>query len=189
MIHKLNWEHASTGQVAVVLRKPEPKDLEALYAQKNDPEVARALGGFSRGYSHRDIEAWIEHHRNHESEALWAIIAEDVDGPCIGHVGLYEIDHRIRSAEFAVMIGDKSYWRRGVGRQVTDFAVRYGFEMLNLNRVHLSVLAGNEPALALYGSLGFQHEGVQRQAQYKDGQFLDVVLMSILRSEHETNAS
>ena len=189
MIHKLKWEHSTAGQVTVVLRKPEPKDLEALYAQKNDPEVARLLGGFSRGYSRRDIEAWIEHHRNHARETLWAIIASDVDGPCIGHVGLYEIDHRIRSAEFAVMVGDKSHWRCGVGRQVTAFAVRYGFEMLNLNRIHLSVLAKTVAERALYASLGFQEEGVQRQAQYKDGEFLDVVLMSILRDEHDSNAS
>lgn len=188
MIHTLMWEHPTKGSLSVVLRKPEIADLEALYAQKNNPRVARALGGFSLGYARRDIEHWIEHHRTHPHEALWAIIAGDAEGPCVGHVGLYEIDHRIRSAEFAVMVGDPDYWRKGIGREVTLFALRYGFEMLNLNRIQLSVLGNNEAAQALYASIGFHKEGVQRQAQYKDGEYIDVVLMSVLREEYEANA-
>jgi len=38
----------------IVLRKPEPLDLAALYVQKNDPEVKCMLGGFSRPTSKRD---------------------------------------------------------------------------------------------------------------------------------------
>lgn len=169
-----------------VLRKPEPGDVEELYRQKNDPEIGALLGGFTTGYSRRDLEGWVEHHRAQRNEVLWVVADSNADR-AVGHVGLYEIDHRIRTAEFAIMIGDKSAWGKGLGRACTEFTVRYGFEQLNLNRVSLQVLETNTRAQQLYRSLGFVEEGRLRQAQYKSGRYLDVVLMSILRTEHRTD--
>ena len=81
------------------------------------------------------------------------------------------------------MIGEKSYWGRGIGRKVTTFCVKHGFSTLNLNRIQLTVLADNRRAIELYRSVGFVDEGVMRQAQYKDGVYKDVMLMSILQQD------
>lgn len=166
-----------------VLRKPEPEDIRALYEQKNDGAIARLLGGFSTGYSEADLVQWLEFHRTRQDEVLW-VIADQGTEVCVGHVGLYEIDYRIRDAEFAIMIGKPATWGRGLGTACTRFAVEYGFQQLNLNRIHLSVLASNERALRLYEKIGFQREGVLRQAQYKDGEYLDVIVMGLLRGEY-----
>jgi [ribosomal protein S5]-alanine N-acetyltransferase len=167
----------------VVLRKPEPRDAEVLYEQKNDPEVANLLGGFSLGYSRADIADWIENHRRRSDEIVWAI-AIAADDRCIGHVGLYNIDHRVQSAEFAIMIGDREQTGRGLGKLITKHVLQYGFAMLNLNRIHLSFLASNARAQRLYELLGFRQEGVLRQAQFKAGNYVDVVLMALLRAEY-----
>lgn len=168
----------------LVLRRPEPRDVEPLYQQKNDPEVAGLLGGFTLGYSRQDISDWIERHRKLADEVIW-VIAEAESDRCLGHVGLYQIDGRVRSAEFAIMVGDKASWGRGIGKRVTRFAIRYGFSWLNLNRLQLSYLGTNLRAAKLYEGLGFKREGVLREAQYKDGRFIDVVVMSMMRSEYD----
>lgn len=169
---------------SVVLRKPEPKDIEDLYKQKNDPEVADLLVGFSAGYSRSDIADWIEYHRSRKDEIIWVIANSEYDR-CIGHVGLYQIDHRIRSAEFGIMIGDKAFWGRKLGPQITRFVIKYAFSMLNLNRIHLTVLNTNKRALNLYRTLGFHEEGLMRQAQFKNGSYIDIVIMSLLREEFD----
>lgn len=169
-----------------VLRPLEPSDLEALYLYKNDPTVAALLGGFSNGYSLTDLRDWLEYHRQRKDEILWAIAHAD-DNHCLGHVGLYQIDHRIRMAEFAIMIGEHAAWAKGLGRACTQFALEYGFDQLNLNRIHLSVLASNERALRLYRSLGFSEEGHLRQAQFKNNQYMDVLLMAMLREEYQAH--
>jgi RimJ/RimL family protein N-acetyltransferase len=166
-----------------VLRKPEPRDIPVLYKQKNDPEIASLLGGFSSGYTEADLAEWIEFHRQRRDEVLW-VIAGLHDDTCIGHVGLYQIDFRVRSAEFAIMLGDSSTWGKGLGTACARFAVEYGFRQLNLNRIHLNVLSSNLRAVSLYERIGFQREGTLRQAQYKDGQYLDVIVMGLLRSEY-----
>ena len=167
---------------SVVLRQPEPSDLDALYCHKNDPEVANLLVGFRNGLSHAGMRRWLESHEERSDEVLW-VIAEAETDRCLGHVGLYRIAHRTRSAEFGIMLGDKNSWGKGIGRGVTRFAVGYGFTMLNLNRVELTVLATNQRALGLYKSLGFAVEGTMRQAQFKEGQYIDVIMMSLLRDE------
>ena len=165
---------------SVVLRRPEARDIDALYAQKNDPEVANLLGGFSLGYSRRDLEGWIEAHRTRRDEIIWVIADSETD-TCLGHVGLYNIDGRIRSGEFAIMIGEKSAWGKGLGTEVTRYVLDYAFDALNRNRVHLTVLATNPRAIAVYEKLGFEREGVMRQAQFKRGAYIDVVVMGKLR--------
>jgi len=170
------------------LRHLEPGDLEALYDQKNDPEIAAMLGGFSNGYSMADLNDWLEYHRQCKDEVLWAI-AETESNWCVGHVGLYQIDHRIGIAEFAIMIGDRAAWGKGLGRACTKVALSHGFRELNLNRIYLTVLSTNERAIQLYQSLGFQEEGRLRQAQFKNGRYIDVLIMGLLRSEHLSNVS
>ena len=60
---------------------------------------------------------------------------------------------------------------------------RYGFDTLNLHRIWLTVLADNAGAIRAYEKAGFVHEGAQRDATYRDGGYLDLILMSVLRPE------
>jgi len=171
--------HFDLGKVR--LRKPEPTDVEALYVQKNDPEVAAMLGGFTKGYSRSDLARWVDAHAQAKDEALY-VIADEGDR-CLGHVGLYKIDHRVRCAEFAILVGDKKVWGSGIGRACTTFMLRFGFDELQLHRIYLEVLASNGRARKLYDSLGFALEGTLRQAQWKGGKYLDVHVMGILEDE------
>lgn len=170
-----------------LLRMPEPKDVEALYAQKNDPEIAGLLGGFSTGYSRVDLREWVERHRTRRDEVLW-VMADASDDRVVGHVGLYRIDHRVRRADFGIVIGDRDCWGEGLGRDCTLFAIDYGFRELNLNRIAVEVLADNERAHHLYRQIGFVEEGRLRQAQFKRGRYIDVLLMSMLRHERVSDA-
>jgi RimJ/RimL family protein N-acetyltransferase len=167
-----------------LLRKLEPEDASGLYRYRNDPEVVQGLGGFSYGYSRQAIKEWIELREKISSDIVWAIAKPETNA-CLGHVGLYRIDHRVRACEFAILIGDRTQWGKGIGRQATAAVLAYGFDELNMNRIELSVLASNARAVRLYEGLGFLREGIKRQAQYRGGEYLDVILMALLRSDRD----
>jgi RimJ/RimL family protein N-acetyltransferase len=167
---------------AVVLRALEPGDLPRLHEYRNDPETTRDLVGFSVHYSHAALAAWLESHARRTDEALWAIAARG-DDRCIGHVGLYQLDHRIRKASFGILIGDPAQRGKGIGTAVTRAVVDYGFDELNLHRIELDVLATNARAIHIYEGLGFQREGVLRHAQFRGGAYVDLVLMAVLDAE------
>ncbi len=166
-----------------IIRPFELDDVDSLYLQKNNYEIAALLGGFSTGYSRSDLSEWIEFHRKKSDELLWAI-ADKKNNVCVGHVGFYKIDYRVGSAEIAVMIGQSGLWGKGLGRRCIEFMIGFGFNELNFNRIYLSVLSTNQRAIQLYRQTGFVDEGVLRQAQYKNSHYIDLVLMGLLREEY-----
>ncbi len=172
-----------------LLRPLESKDIESLYSFRNDWGVIQHLGGFSAGYSRSDLEDWIKRHSNRTDEIMWAIA--DRNDRCIGHVGLYKIDNRVRKAEFAIVIGDREWWGKGLGKKATEAVVNWGFSQLNLHKVSLDVLANNDRAIHLYEGLGFCKEGVLHDDQFRNGKYLDVVLMAVYekewRARHQAN--
>lgn len=176
MVHRIG----STG--AVTLRKPETRDVDALLPIKNDKEIAALLAGTTRAWSRDDLERWVDHHRIAPDEAFFVIAG--ADDRAIGHVALYRIDHKVGSAEFGILLGDRTAWGKGVGTAVTRFVVEYGFDVLGLRRIFLEVLETNARASHVYGKLGFVVEGRLREHQFKDGQHVDVVVMGLLRDEY-----
>lgn len=161
----------------LILRKPEQDDAEVLYKLKNDQETNDMLGGFTTGYDKEGIKDWISFHNNAKNECLY-LIQEKSSEKVIGHVGLYNIDHRVRKAEFAIMIADKNMRGKGYGSLCTDFMLEFGFNQLNLNRIELSLLSTNRLAYDLYLKKGFIEEGLLKQAQFKNGSYIDVILMA-----------
>jgi RimJ/RimL family protein N-acetyltransferase len=101
----------------------------------------------------------------------------------IGNTSFMHIDWKDRSAEVGIFIGDKSFWSKGNGQKAMRLMVRHGFKNLNLNRIYLQVYATNPRAVRCYENSGFIHEGRLRQAHHQDGQYVDILMMSVLRSE------
>lgn len=57
------------------------------------------------------------------------------------------------------------------------------FKRYNLNKISLEVLSTNTRAYNLYNKLGFKQEGIKRQEVYKNGIYIDSIIMSILKDE------
>lgn len=161
----------------VLLRPLEERDLDQLYGYKNDPAIMSLLVGFGAGYSRKGLVEWLERHTGRQDEILWSI-AEKTTDRCIGYAGLYNIDGRTRSCTFGILIGDKSFWGRHAGTEATGAVLEYAFRQLNLRRVALTVLAANARARRVYEKIGFEVEGLLKQAEFRDGSYLDIVLMA-----------
>ncbi len=69
---------------------------------------------------------------------------------------------------------------RGIGRMLMEAALKAAWGS-GLTRVELAVHADNAPAIALYERLGFEREGVLRNASLIDGRYRDAIAMAILR--------
>jgi RimJ/RimL family protein N-acetyltransferase len=81
------------------------------------------------------------------------------------------------------VIGEKSLWNMGYGTEVMRLMLKHGFNTLNLNRIALEVYENNPRAIRSYEKAGFFLEGRKRQGMYKNGRYIDIFLMSVLRSE------
>lgn len=102
----------------------------------------------------------------------------------IGVTGLHSLNWIARSAEFRVLIGDKLSWGQGVGTEVVQLMVAYGFELLNLHKVWLGVSDSNVAARRSYEKAGFVFEGTLRDEVFRNGRYHDVSRMSMLLEEY-----
>ena len=99
----------------------------------------------------------------------------------VGVVGLTNIDTRDRTAEFGrFMVGHADFQRAGYGREAAYLLCDHAFTVLGLNKVWAEVIAKNGAAMSLYGSLGFEREGVLREQVFKDERYVDVVRVGVL---------
>lgn len=168
----------------VRLRAAERNDLDKFLEWINDPEVTEGLTLFLP-MSSVDEDKWFETamSKPQEEKPLVVDIKDGSDWRLIGNSNFFDFDWIARAAEVGIMIGDKSVWNQGYGTEVMRLLLRHGFGTLNLNRVYLRVYAENKRAIRTYEKVGFVHEGRLRQAQYKNGLYGDVMLMSVLREE------
>jgi RimJ/RimL family protein N-acetyltransferase len=111
-------------------------------------------------------------------------IVEKKSGQHIGNMKLGPIDWVHRRAVFGILIGEKKFWGRGIGQEVTRLAVEYAFVRLNLNRVSLGVFAEHEPAVHCYEKIGFRVEGRFREDLFRDGKYHDRLWMGLLCAEY-----
>ena len=165
------------------LRAIEPDDLPNYHRWLNDPEVIRYLTIYAP-LSMPDEEAWYEAMRSDPNQMVFAIETET--GQHIGNVGLMGISSKDRSAELGIVIGDKSQWGKGYGRDAINTMLAFAFNELNLNRVYLRAVTGHTQAIELYGKCGFVEEGRLRECVYSEGRYQDMVMMSVLRREFES---
>ena len=166
------------------LRAPEREDLPRFVAWLNDPEVRQNLFNFLP-LSLAEEEQWFEDVlKQPATERPMTIEIRDGESwRPVGNCGFIHINWRCRAGELGIFIGEKSLWNQGYGTEAIRLLLRHGFNTLNLNRIFLYVFETNPRGLRAYEKAGFVQEGRLRQAEYQDGKYIDMLVLSVLASE------
>jgi RimJ/RimL family protein N-acetyltransferase len=186
-----------TGE-RIRFRGIERADLPVFVKWLNDPEVRQGILIY-HPFSQAEEENWYEEMLKRpidehvlgievrlSSEQTRETSAPDVEEhwKLIGSLAFTNFDWRNRSSEFGIMIGVKTYWNQGYGTEAVRLLVRHGFDTLNLNRIFLHVFENNPRAIRAYEKAGFVREGRLRQAEFTDGKYIDILVMSILKDDY-----
>lgn len=166
----------------VRLRAREPGDEPLLYDWFNDAEVLRHLS-LRYPVSHAAERDFIEAAQRVGYESAVFAIDTLAEGIHIGGCSLAVPVPEDRCGTLGIAIGDTSRWDGGYGTDTTRVLCRFGFEMINLHRIELTVDAGNARARRVYERVGFRTEGTLREAIYRRGAYVDVIRMGLLEGE------
>lgn len=171
----------------VQLRPIERDDLPRFVEWFSDPEVRRHLLVYLP-FSLAQEERWFENLQGRlerQEDVLLGI--ETIDGVHIGNIGLHSINWKNRSAELGIVIGEKAYWNQGYGTDAIRTLLGLAFREMNLHRVFLRVDEDNARGIRCYEKVGFRREGTMREVEFKEGEYHDQYMMSILESEFEAD--
>jgi RimJ/RimL family protein N-acetyltransferase len=110
------------------------------------------------------------------------LILAEVEGRVAGIAGLE--GSRLRRFAHSVTLGiaiGREFWRLGLGRALMESLLLWA-DTHGVVRIALEVVETNMPAIRLYTSLGFEHEGRLRARRKHGDVYLDNYMMSRLRS-------
>ncbi|RJG05830.1 N-acetyltransferase [Noviherbaspirillum cavernae] len=171
------------------LRNLSKSDIELINKWRNDHDAQRGLVSPFRFVAEEVDERWFEAYLDGHANNIRLAIGDSDSHGVIGTVYLLNINWTARSGEFGIWVGDKAWQGKGAGEFATRHMLCHAFADLNLRRVDLTVLANNERAIRLYRKVGFIEEGCQRQAAFKNGEYVDLILMAMLSSEYRHTES
>jgi RimJ/RimL family protein N-acetyltransferase len=167
-----------------VLRPRTDDDLDVLFElaadldtwEERNPDPPRAL-------SRDQYDARLARAAESENSGDKVAFVIDVGGKAVGSASLFNFDSFARHAEAGINLLPSSRGC-GIGSAAIAQLVEFGFVRRNLRRIHLQAIASNAGAIRAYEKAGFQVEGRLRQHAWVRGRYEDIVLMGILRSEH-----
>jgi len=149
----------------------------------NDAEVCEFNSHHVYPNTHELAVEYVTRVRSQKDDLVLAVIAKDTKKH-IGNISLQNINPVNRSAEFAILMGDKGSWGKGIGTEAAKLIVKHGFEQLNLHRIYCGTSEENIAMQKLAIALGFQQEGVRKDGMYKNGAFRDIIEYGLLRKDH-----
>lgn len=111
----------------------------------------------------------------------WAIILKET-GECIGQIAYFLVDSKNHFGEIEYCVG-RQFQNQGLVTEATKAVIEYGFRRINFNKVQICHRANNLPSKRVIEKIGFIYEGTLRAYFYMDGEYIDRLYYSILKSE------
>ncbi|TMK83867.1 MAG: GNAT family N-acetyltransferase [Actinobacteria bacterium] len=161
----------------VGLRPVLESDYPLIQQWVNHPEVWRYMD-YELPSSLEDVRDDIERSRI-EGEPFTILVG---DRP-IGRIGLNQFRRRDRICSMYMFIGEPAFWGQGYARDAVMTMLAFAFDRLDLEQVELWTLADNNRALSMYVKCGFVEEARLRRRSFKEGGWVDHVVMSVNREE------
>jgi len=159
----------------IALRPVEESDYPLIHNWMNHPEIWRYMD-YEVPYSLADVKEDIDRSRK-EGQPFTIMVG---DRP-VGRIGLNQFRRRDRICSLYMFIGEPAFWGQGYALDAVMTLLDYAFDRVDLHQVELWTLADNNRAIKMYARCGFVEEGRLRERSFKEGRWVDRIVMSVNR--------
>lgn len=162
------------------LRTIEEEDIEFLRDNINEAEIRKNIGSRMPKNIEQERDFFEEVISSDEDVHLAISREEDI----IGIVSLEEHDKDLQVSEIGIWI-EPEHHGNGYGTEAARLITDYGFNELNLHKIMARVYRENTGSQRIWEKLDFTKEGELREQAYIEGEFRNVYLYGILKTEWE----
>ncbi|OEH85493.1 GNAT family N-acetyltransferase [Desulfuribacillus stibiiarsenatis] len=168
----------------VYLRHLQLTDIEGNYLHWFDNEIVCKYNEHHRyPYYSEQLESYIKNLAGNHNNLVFAIITNE-ENEHVGNISIQNICYINRSAEIAIIVGERKYWGKGHSSEAMQLIISHAFYTLNLHRLYCGTHSQNVGMIKLAHKLGFQQEGIRRKAIYKNGDYSDIIEFGLLKDEY-----
>lgn len=159
------------------LRALTPEDASDNYlGWLNDPEVQKFSRRRGQKTSIEQLKNFL-HQASQSSDYHLAICLHE-SNKHIGNISLNSIDALNKSAEISIMMGDKTEWGKGYGREAIEIVSLFAFDQMKLHRLWAE--SPNPAFNQMIAHCGWIKEGTKKDAFFFDGRFIDLECWSLI---------
>lgn len=162
-----------------ILRDLTLQDIELVREWRNSEEVS-AYMYTSDVISQEQQLMWYKKISEDVSCKYWIIQYNETP---IGLASITSINYQLNSCYWAFYLGNSSIRGAGIGAKVELCVIDYVFNTLNLNKLRCEVFSFNDKVIKMHEKFGFRREAYYRQHCFKNGEFLDVVGLALLKQD------
>lgn len=164
----------------LLLRGFQLSDAAAVQKLAGAHEVAEMTLNIPHPYENGMAEAWISTHQKEFETGLTVVFALTLheSHDLIGAMGLI-ITQRFNRAELGYWVG-KPYWGQGFATEAAVEVLRYGFQILKLNKICATHMTSNPASGKVMQKIGMESEGLLKQHALKWDQYVDLATYGIL---------
>jgi ribosomal-protein-alanine N-acetyltransferase len=166
----------------ITLREPRLGDAVCLFSLLSTEDVARFISpppstveGFERYIT------WAQRQRAAGQYVCFAIVPRGSDMP-IGLVHVRALGPGFGTADWGVAIASE-FWGSGIFSEAAEVVLDFAFGVLHIHRLEARAAVCNARGNGAMKKLGAEREGVLRHAFFRNGDYLDQVVWSILRED------
>jgi len=171
----LNTGLLSNG--TILLRAPEPTDLDILYNMENNTSLW-FVSGNTAPYSRYQLKQYIEQsqHDFYTDRQIRFMIVQVKDNAVLGSVDLTDIDPYNGRAEIGIALL-KQYRQQGLASMALKIVMQYAAQVLRLHQLYCHIPAGLEQSINLFSSNGFVQSGTLKDWLVKESCYSDVAVL------------
>lgn len=172
----------------IMLRAPEPGDLDILYDLENDTSHWH-LSNTKAPYSRFVLEQYImnSHEDIFTAKQLRLMIQDRETGRVVGAIDLFDFDPANRRAGLGIVIGMHEQ-KKGYATEALDLLVDYCFNILNLHQVFCNILADNYQSLSLFRKKKFEICGTRKEWILHQHKWQDEHILQLINPDDQTGS-
>lgn len=150
----------------ILLRAPEPEDLELLYKWENDTSVWQAgntLTPFSKFILRQFIENSHKDIYETKQQRFMIDLTDKKPPQTIGTIDLFDYDPFHERAGIGILIMNKELREKGYASEALRILINYSFQILGLHQLFANVDVENTTSLNLFKKNGFKIAGEKKE--------------------------
>ncbi len=125
--------------------------------------------------------AFISSLKNTKNRLYWLV--RESGGGYAGVISLVNIRWNHRHAYLGIYANPEER-KPGRGSLLLSALLDVTFDILKLHTLKLEVIESNTAAIGLYKKFGFKEEGRLKEFVFKDGKWMDVIVMGMMEKEY-----
>ncbi len=157
----------------VTLRLFKENDIQDNYISwLNDPDVVKYSNQRFISHTKETSLSFLNSIKN--SQAIFLAITDRDTKEVFGTMTVYfSLDHN--TADIGIMLGDKSYWNKGLGAEAWQLLMDFLLKKLSIRKVTGGTLSCNTGMMRIFEKVGMIPDGIRIDQELLDGKPYDIV--------------